>query len=500
MTQGITKRAKHVVPSTGLNGTALVLGAAFAATLFALFWFVAKGFIRFKGEDALFSFLHDYVFLVPYFIFLIGLSALAGLVASVRFLGRRDSVIASLKSSLKAAFEEIEDRGADNERLAQVLRESEEKYQAILENAGIGIFRVAPTGLWLDANPTTAKILEYADSKDLLITQPDQKGQVFASPHRRHDFFTQLQNANQRNVEVELVTKNQRVLWGNLSGYAVRDSNGVIAFYECSLYDITERHNVERSLIYAKEQADFANRSKSEFLANMSHELRTPLNAIIGFSEIIKGQILGPVGQPQYIEYAQDIYDSGALLLSLINDILDMSKIEASKRLLSETMLDVAPIVQSVVRLVSSRAKAGKLNLEIDVPPDLPALRGEDRAIKQILTNLLTNAIKFTPEAGTVSLDAKVDDFGRMSIQVKDTGIGMAAKDIPIALAPFGQIESAFSRKNQGTGLGLPLTKSLVELHGGVLDLQSKMGKGTTVTIIFPANRVFSKLTGNKPS
>jgi len=222
----------------------------------------------------------------------------------------------------------------------------------------------------------------------------------------------------------------------------------------------------------------------------MSHELRTPLNAIIGFSEIIKEQMFGLVGQQQYVEYAKDIYDSGELLLSLINDILDMSKIEAGKRALSETTLEIERIVQSVVRLVASRAKMSKLKLNVNVPKELPSLRGEEKALKQVITNLLTNAIKFTPEGGAVSLEAHMDEHGRLCVRIKDSGIGIAPEDIPVALAPFGQIESALSRKQQGTGLGLPLTKALVELHGGILNLESELGVGTTVTIILPPERV----------
>jgi signal transduction histidine kinase len=276
-----------------------------------------------------------------------------------------------------------------------------------------------------------------------------------------------------------------------MSGYATRENGR--NFFECTLYDITERRRGELTLMTAKEQADFANRSKSEFLANMSHELRTPLNAIIGFAEIIKGEMFGPAGQPQYVEYARDIYDSGELLLSLINDILDMSKIEAGKRTLSETVLNVERVVESVVRLVAARAKAGKLHLHFNVAKDLPALRGEEKALKQILTNLLTNAIKFTPEGGDVSLTAGLDESLRIFIRVEDSGIGMAPDDIPVALAPFGQIESVLSRKNQGTGLGLPMTVALAELHDGKLDLKSKLGAGTTATVTFPADRVVQK-------
>jgi len=330
----------------------------------------------------------------------------------------------------------------------------------------------------------------------LLLSQPDLHHNLFADENRRSDWFGRLRIAAQRgDYEAELYTKDKRrSVWVNMSGHSVRDNKGEVSYFECTMYDITERRQAEMSLTNAKEQADFANRSKSEFLANMSHELRTPLNAIIGFSEIIKDQLFGPVGQPQYIEYANDIHDSGELLLSLINDILDMSKIEAGKRELAESIINVENVVQSVARLVASRAKAGRLHMNVKVPHDLPAFRGEERAIKQVLTNLLTNAIKFTPEGGNIFLTAHLDEFGRICISVQDTGVGMAPEDIPVAMAPFGQIESALSRKNQGTGLGLPLTKALVELHGGVLDLQSEVGKGTTVTIVLPAERVISKI------
>jgi signal transduction histidine kinase len=224
----------------------------------------------------------------------------------------------------------------------------------------------------------------------------------------------------------------------------------------------------------------------------MSHELRTPLNAIIGFSEIIKDQLFGQVGQPQYVEYAKDIYDSGQLLLSLINDILDMSKIEAGKRLLHDTTLNIETIAQSVSRLVAARAIEGKVKLNLHIPRQFAALRGEEKAMKQILTNLLTNAVKFTPEGGSVTLSAMIDERDRMILSVIDSGIGIAPQDIAVALTPFGQIESALSRKHQGTGLGLPLTKALVELHGGILELQSELGNGTTVKLTFPQERVIT--------
>ncbi len=427
---------------------------------------------------------------LPYAELFIGILLTWALVKYLRVGCMRGAEAEALALSLRNANEELNRRFDNGEQMARALRESEQKYRAIFENAGTGICQISSSGEWLNANRMLAQILGYNNPQELLRDQPDLHGRLFVDARRRKEWFAGLQGGDGGRSEIELYTKTHRTIWVVTSGHAVRDNRGALDYFECIMYDITERRQAELALTQAKEQADFANRSKSEFLANMSHELRTPLNAIIGFSEIIKEQMFGAVGQPQYVEYARDIYDSGELLLSLINDILDMSKIEAGKRALAETVFDVERVIQSVVRLVASRAKLGKLKLNLHVPKDLPSLRGEERAIKQIITNLLTNAIKFTPEGGSVTLDTRIDEFGRMCITIKDTGVGMSVEEIPLALAPFGQIESALSRKNQGTGLGLPLTKALVELHGGVLDLESQPGSGTTVTAILPADRV----------
>ncbi|MGB9153361.1 MAG: ATP-binding protein [Alphaproteobacteria bacterium] len=382
-----------------------------------------------------------------------------------------------------------DDNPLSQQDLAAALRECESKYRMIFENTDIGIFHITEDGTWLNANYTVAAILGYDNAADLLAVQPDFHGKLFVDPGQRETWVAFI-HANQRYTdETAMYTKDKRIVWASLSGHETVAADGTMGL-ECTMYDITERRKAEMALTRAKDEADFANRSKSEFLANMSHELRTPLNAIIGFSEIIKDQLFGAVGQPQYVEYSKDIYDSGQLLLSLINDILDMSKIEAGKRQLQDTTLNIAAIVESVSRLVAARAKEGKVRLNLHIPRDLPTLRGEEKAMKQILTNLLTNAVKFTPEGGSVTLSAMIDEDGCMIINVTDSGIGIAPENIAVALSPFGQIESALSRKHQGTGLGLPLTKALVELHGGKLDLKSELGNGTTIAMIFPQERV----------
>jgi PAS domain S-box-containing protein len=256
--------------------------------------------------------------------------------------------------------------------------------------------------------------------------------------------------------------------------------------------DITELKRREAALSAAKEEAEIASRSKSEFLANISHELRTPLNAIIGFTEIMHDEIFGPIGAPKYREYLADVLDSARHLLDLINDILDIAKAEAGKLQLDEETVDVRSVMVAATRLVHERAHRAKLALGIEVSADLPAIRGDERKLKQILLNLLTNAVKFTPAGGRITVAAALAPDGDLLLTVADTGIGIAAADIATALAPFGQVDGSLQRKYQGTGLGLPLSRAMVELHGGTLDIESTVGAGTTVTIRLPASRVLT--------
>jgi signal transduction histidine kinase len=249
-------------------------------------------------------------------------------------------------------------------------------------------------------------------------------------------------------------------------------------------------------LAKARDEANHANRAKSEFLAHMSHELRTPLNAINGFSEIIKDEMFGPVA-PRYRDYAADIYRSGMHLTALINDVLDLSKIEAGKLEIDEELIEPAAIVESCLRLMRDRAHKASLRLHTDLPHDLPRLRADERLVKQVLLNLLTNAIKFTPEGGRVIVAVRAAENGALAFAVHDTGIGIAAEDIPRVLEPYGQVATARNRNPDGTGLGLPLVKKMIELHAGTLALDSTPGVGTIATVTFPRERV---IAADRPS
>jgi len=251
---------------------------------------------------------------------------------------------------------------------------------------------------------------------------------------------------------------------------------------------IVERRRAETNLRAAKEQAEIASRAKSEFLAMVSHELKTPLNAIIGFSDILAGQTLGPLGKDQYRDYAADIRDSGHYLLKIINDILDLSRIETGTLVLNEEAVELAATARSAVRIIAPRAEQAGLELSFQAEPGMAPVIVDERAIKQIIVNLLSNAVKFTPKDGKIELTiATISD--RPTITVADTGIGIAPQELARIYEPFVQVDTSLARRYEGTGLGLTLTKRLVELHGGRLDLTSTVGSGTTVTVHLPRER-----------
>lgn len=238
-------------------------------------------------------------------------------------------------------------------------------------------------------------------------------------------------------------------------------------------------------IVQARMRAESANHAKSEFLANMSHELRTPLNAVIGFTDMMRGEPFGPIGHDRYRQYLEDIAHSGKHLMQMINDLLDLSTIEIGKIRLNVTSIDLRSIIADVVSLMRLQAEQAGIELREEHQPSNVVLQVDENRIRQVLLNLLSNALKFTPRSGSVTVATSVDGAGTLSISVADTGIGIAPEDQAIALEPFGQIEHGLARNYQGAGLGLTIAKKLTELQGGALSLQSELGKGTTVILRF---------------
>jgi len=263
-----------------------------------------------------------------------------------------------------------------------------------------------------------------------------------------------------------------------------------------SLRDITERKRTERAMRVAQQAAETANNMKSRFLANMSHELRTPLNSIIGFSEVMKDEAFGEVGNPQYLDYAGDIHRSGHHLLSLINDLLDLSKAESGHYKLPESEFDLVETLAESLRLVTPQADEKRLQIDTSWEFDMCRFRGGEREIIQIAVNLLSNAIKFTPEGGSIKLRLRSGSLGSIMVEVEDSGIGIKAEDLPKLFDAYSQVGDPYQRdKVRGTGLGLALTKRLVELHGGFIRLHSQPARGTTVRVTLPRTRIIDNIT-----
>jgi two-component system cell cycle sensor histidine kinase PleC len=312
-------------------------------------------------------------------------------------------------------------------------------------------------------------------------------------------FLTQPKLADfpRPNVNPWITKSGERRLmkWSNV---ALDDGHGGVLMIVCIGFDITAQRQFERDLIEARNRAQEANTAKSLFLANMSHELRTPLNAIIGFSQVIRD---GVVGAPEKsAEYAGDIHDSAVLLLELISDILDMSKLEANKAMVEARDVDIVHLVASCVRLVRQHAHESGIKLVQSIDTELPMLHVDERMIKQVLLNLLSNAVKFTGRTGTVVVSAKRSGAaGDMEISVADSGSGIPESEISKLFQPFHQAHSPLVQKPQGTGLGLAISKRLIELHDGRIALASIEGKGTTVTITLPASRCVPETGAAKP-
>jgi PAS domain S-box-containing protein len=286
-------------------------------------------------------------------------------------------------------------------------------------------------------------------------------------------------------IEFESLGKNGRIFWVEMRISTIqRFENGGFRWTVISR-DISDRRNTQIELLRAKEEAEAGNRAKSNFLANMSHELRTPLNAIIGFTELIEHGVERTGWTPSYSEYLSDVGESGRHLLDLINTILDLSKIEAGSLHLNIAPVDICDLVNSSLTLVSSLARGGNITLTTDLPSGCPEIQGDFMKLKQVLLNILSNAIKFTPAGGQVETQVTFGD-DKAVIAIRDTGVGIAAADLERVTLPFFQVENTLSRKFAGSGLGLSIARELINLHGGKLEIDSTEGQGTTVRITLP--------------
>jgi len=390
-----------------------------------------------------------------------------------------------VRERTRALLQEI----AQRQRAQTVLRESEQRIRTITD-ALPGLIAYIDTNRcfqfanrrhleWLGLNP------------DDLIGQPVSAVMGEARYAAMSPFIDRVLEGEEVSHDGWMPVENGE-LWAYQATYLpdIGVDGGVNGYFSLIL-DVTSNRLAEQQLRAAKEAAELADRAKTEFLANMSHELRTPLNAIIGFSDIMHTEIMGELGNDFYRGYVGDILTSGRHLLEVINEILDMSKVEAGHVELHAAEVCLSELAKVTVRLVRERAEQAKIAIDNAIAEDIPPILVDERRFKQILLNLLSNAVKFTPPGGTVHIWTEPDDLtGGLVVAVSDDGIGMDEEGIAKALSPFGQVESSLSRRFDGTGLGLPLTKAFTELHGGRLEIISAPAKGTTVRICLPPERM----------
>lgn len=364
----------------------------------------------------------------------------------------------------------------------------ERSYHAFVDAAAEGFFRTTREGRYLIVNPALARIYAYDSAEQLRNQLTDIGGVLYADPNRRTEFQAIMDaQGSVRDFVSQIHRRDGALIWIAENARKVTDEDGQFLFYEGTVQDITmQRESVEATKAALLETQQAA-RAKAAFLAAMSHELRTPLNAVIGFSDLILQQLFGPVSD-RYRSYIGDIHDNGRRLLVMINDILDLSRIEGGLMKLDDDYVCLFDVVAAAKEEVVE-GKSNAASIAIDVHPDLPLLIADRRRLRQILIHLLSNAVKFTKQDGSIGIRAEHLPGGGLTVSIQDTGIGMDPGHIPHALEPFKQLDGRLERKFEGVGVGLPLANALVKLHGGRLGIESVPGQGTTVTIYFQPER-----------
>ena len=401
-----------------------------------------------------------------------------------------------VEEDLRRARDELEGRVEDRTKALTVEINNRKKSEAELrklsravEQSAHMVFITDVDGIIEYINPKFTEWMGYSASETIgqkpsLIKSGDTANEVY------DELWQKILSGQEWHGEIKDRRKNGEIFWASAAIAPVRDEANNITHFIAIHEDITHRKESELALKAARQAAEMSNKAKTDLMANMSHELRTPLNAIIGFSETMIHGIFGPLGSEKYEEYAEYIFTSGSHLLQLINDILDVSSVEAGKLDLHNQEVNIANVCEAAIRIIQPKAQEHYVTVSGLKNADLPPLWCDELRLKQIFINLLSNGVKFTPEQGMVSCEAYLDDAHNMIITVTDSGIGMDQDGMVKALDKFGQVDSSLSRTHEGTGLGLPLTKGLIELHGGSLELTSTLGQGTKVTMCFPAERV----------
>jgi len=415
------------------------------------------------------------------------LQGIANLYQQPRDLARFEAPKQHQKNEIGLLFDAFNELLSDRDEANKALKESNEMFRSLTAAIPDSIFLIDQNGM----------LHGQFGSGHLGPQQTEQAGQPLRLSDWLDDSNIQMllafiRKAIDKNsaqfLEFSLEQNGQRN-WFDGCGVPLAgkvDGTTVVLFVA---RDITERKESEKKVWQAKEEAEYANNVKTQFLANMSHELRTPLNAIIGFADIMRMEQFGKLGHEKYYEYSKDISQSGQHLLSVITEILDVSKIEAGRLELSDDVVDMAELIEKCFKLVEDRAVFSGVRLMSDLSGQLPLLKADELRLKQIMINLLSNSVKFTPSGGRVTVEAGIDNDGAITVKVSDTGIGIPREKLDTVLEPFGQVDDIMTRNKEGTGLGLFLAKAFSELHGACFHLDSAVEKGTVVTIAFPVSR-----------